>query len=286
MLVGFSIKTSAAGVSPVQIPRLEIRGPGDDLPPGPVRQRWFDGDGRLIATGGRDLGRWWMHWAGLATFWFGETGAVVADPVSTERSRQLDDIFVRGVVPVVLLGRGCEALHASAIEHAGGVIGFCGNSGTGKSTVALALAASGLVQFADDTVVYQPLEDRMLAVGLPFPARTDETARAAIDAIRSFQPVQRIRSATAPLRRIYHLVRDGALDPHAPRFTAIPPAQCVERLLAHAHPFEMGTDERRRSFFEHLLALAGNVEVCECRFAPSLDALASLTTGIREHAGI
>jgi hypothetical protein len=121
-----------------------------------VGQRWFDNEGRLIASGGRTAGRWWMYWGGLATYWFGDSGNVVAEPVSTGLAQHVRDAFVRGVTPVVMLARGFEALHASAILHTDGVIGFCGRSGTGKSTLALALAALGLPHFADDTIVFGP----------------------------------------------------------------------------------------------------------------------------------
>ncbi len=102
-------------------------------------QRWLDHEGRLVATGGRRRGSWWMHWRGLATFRFGETGGVVPSRPG-ELPRASCDIFIRGVVPVVILARGLEGLHAGAILEPGGVIGLCATSGTGKSTIALAVA--------------------------------------------------------------------------------------------------------------------------------------------------
>ena len=165
------------------IPDLEIAPPGVNpgvWPPGAVMQRWLDHEGRLVATGGRLRGCWWMHWRGLATFWFNDDGAVRAEPAKGAVESQLHDIFVRGVVPVVMLARGFEGLHAGAILEPGGVIGLCANSGTGKSTIALALASSGAGHFADDTLIYRVTDGNPVASKLPFPVRVDASARAAL----------------------------------------------------------------------------------------------------------
>jgi len=280
------------------IPDLDIAPHGADpgvWPPGAVMQRWLDNDGRLVATGGRLRGCWWMHWRGLATFWFEEDGAVRAEPAQGAIESQLRDIFVRGVVPVVMLARGFEGLHAGALLEPGGVIGLCANSGTGKSTIALALAASGAGvgrqhdrragrHFADDTLVYRVTDGKPIASRLPFPVRVDASARAALGE----RPVLRLPPPSlpneAPIHRIYHLVRDQELDPVRPAFVPVPAARRFEVLLTHAHPFDMGSEDRRRAFIENLMTLARTVDVCECRFAPDLAALPSLAESIRRHA--
>jgi len=86
-----------------------------------------------------------------------------------------------------------------------------------------------------------------------------------------------------PLTRIYHLVRDERLDPRKPAFSPVRPAARFERLLAHAHPFEMGPEERRRAFVEALLQMAQLTDCWECRFAPSLADLPSLAGAVRRH---
>lgn len=267
----------------VGIPSLDVRGRRGDAPPGRVRQQWFDNAARLVASGGRDLGLWWIHWHGLATFWFGDTGDVFVEPVAEGRLVQIDDVFARGVIPVVLLARGYEALHASAVEQAGGVTAFCARSGTGKSTLALAFAQSGPAHFADDTLLYDISKDGPVAFSLPFPVRVDDQARRAA-ATSSPETTVAQPPANATIHRIYDLTRDDRLEPGVPRFAEIAAPRRFERLLAHAHPFEMAGDERRRAFTERLLALARDVEVWECRFAPSLDALRPLVDGIRRHA--
>ena len=251
----------------------------------PFEQHWRDIDGRLIATGGRVNNGWWMHWAGLATFWFDDSDRVRAEPVRSGLESTLQDIFLRGVVPVVLLSRGFEALHASAVLHPRGVVALCGTSGRGKSTIALALAETGLPHYADDTIVYRVADGQPVAVSLPFPVRVDVSARVALgDGSAAAGSIERTRSA--PFHRIYHLVRDSTLDPRQPQFEAVPPQRGFELLLTHAHPFEMGTSARHRDFVQNLMTLAATIGVWECRFAPELSALPSLAAAVNTHASL
>ena len=255
------------------------------MSPGAVLQQWLDNDGRLIATGGRSGDTWWMRWQALATFWFSESGSVRAEPVRNGLELELRDSFMRGVIPVVLLARGYEALHASAILVPQGVVALCGTSGTGKSTTALAIAAQGAAHYSDDTVVYQVIDGRAVAARLPFPVRVDAVAREVVGSTRDSRFGQPLAAPdTTPLHRIYHLVRDGSVAVNAPAFVPIPPAQRFEILLAHSHPFDMGGDNRRRAFIEHLMAVSRTVDVWECRFAPSLADLPALAGAIRQHA--
>jgi hypothetical protein len=225
-----------------------------------------------------------MDWPGLATFRFGEQGPVSAAPVTHNRDVEIRDIFVRGVLPVVLLARGCEALHASAVAiDDESVIALCAISGTGKSSLALAMTASGARHFADDTVVYRVVNDRAVALGLPFPVRVDAAALEAAGRGHRQAPAA-ASSHLSPLKRVYQLSRDPSGDPFAPQFTAVPCHRRFETLLKHSHPFEMGSDARQRAFHEHLLTIAKHTDVWDCRFAPALEALPSLAAQLVEHA--
>jgi hypothetical protein len=264
-------------------PRLEIEAPGahSPAPPGPVAQRWFDHDGRLIATGGRTATRWWMHWPRLATFLFEDDGPVRALPARAGLDETIRDSFIRGVTPVVLIARGYEGLHASATLHTRGLVALLGRSGTGKSTTAFALASFGADHFADDTIIYAIDSDRAVACRLPFPVRVEARAASAIG--QPAHPLPHSVEASARFHRIYHLVRDPQVDPLAPVFEAVGTERRFELLLAHAHPFEMGGAERRRRFIERLMTLARDVDVWTCRFGPRLDALPSFAAALADH---
>jgi hypothetical protein len=242
-------------------------------------QAWHDGIGRLVARGGSHDGRWWMEWPGLGTFTFGKDGPVAVHPVAPGLEPRIRDSFLRGVLPVVLLGRGFEALHASAVEGPHGVVALCATSGTGKSTLALALSdEEGLTHWADDTVVYHLPDHRAVTLRLPCVPRIADVPRAVTPA-----GGPAVSGDSRPLARIYHLARDERLDPREPVFVPVRPAARFERLLAHAHPFEMGHEARRRAFVEALLEMAQLTDCWECRFAPSLVDLPSLAAAVRRH---
>jgi hypothetical protein len=287
-------------VVPVPSLAIERSRPGSDVRPGGVLQQWHDNDGRLIAVGGRDADGWWMQWPGLATFRFGDSGDVRVETHRPGRDLEVQDVFARGVVPVVLLARGFEALHASAVQDDSGIIGLCGTSGTGKSTLAFALASEGLQHFADDTLLYSVLGGSAIGSRIPFPVRVDRPARDAAGRgpvpvgdksfmssdLRGFRNCDpRLQAvSSAPVRLIYLLRRDSTLDPRTPRFSTVPPARRFEALLAHAHPFDMGEPERRAAFLASVLALARTTTLCECSFAPALEELPTLAAVIRQHA--
>jgi hypothetical protein len=265
------------------LPVLDIEHARDrlrhDTPPGEILQQWHDAEGRVVASGGRSAPGWWMHWPRLGTYYFAAEGPVRAVPVSDGLDEALSDSFARGVAPVVMLARGHEALHASAVSSARGVVAFCAASGTGKSTIALAVAAAGLTLWADDTVVYRVSAGEPLAIRLPCPVRVDDRARRAIGGAS----IESDTAAQRPLARVYHLARDTSVDPRRPAFAAVPALERFNRLLSHAHPFDLADEARRRCFLESLLVASARVETFECRFAPSLAALPALARAIRAH---
>ncbi len=258
--------------------------PETGAPPGEPAQTWRDNDGRLVATGGVRGPSCWMHWPGLATFWFESAGAVTAVPLAAGRDEDIRDAFVRGVVPVVLLWRGWEALHASAVlVNADRLVAFCAVSGTGKSTLALALAACGARHFADDTVVYRLQDQQPMALRLPAPIRVDSRVQEHV-ALGDGR-VERVPPGTAaPLRRVYVLNRDETLHPEQPQLSAVPPARRFELLLTHSHPLELGPESRYRSYIGDLLDLSKTVDVWQCAFRPQLNALSVLAERVLAHA--
>jgi hypothetical protein len=225
-----------------------------------------------------------MQWPYLATYVFGASGDVLAHPQPGSHSEHITDSFARGVLPVVLVAREHEALHASAVSTDDGVTAFCAASGTGKSSLALAIACGGGDHWADDTVLLDSEAGRLDAVSLPFPARVDDAVRACL---RGVADVEKVAPGTrAPLRRVYLLVRDHAVNPRFPVFTDVPPARRFERLLAHAHAFDLSGQARRRRMIERLMHAAAATQVCELRFGASLQHLPALAARVRRHMAV
>jgi hypothetical protein len=68
----------------------------------------------------------------------------------------LRHLLLDQAVPRALTLRGLLVLHASAVATPWGAIGFLGASGTGKSTLAAALAREGWPHLSDDSLVLEP----------------------------------------------------------------------------------------------------------------------------------
>src|SRR5439155_16052773 len=98
-----------------------------------------------------------------------------------------------------------HALHASGVLGPGGVVAFCGESGTGKSTLAYGLGTRGYLPWADDAVAFEITDADVHTVRLPFRVRLRPDAAAVLDGSVS-EPGER---KSAPLAAAVMLRRDG-----------------------------------------------------------------------------
>lgn len=94
-----------------------------------------------------------MHLPDVAAFRLGME--VVAFPLPSAPPEPASDAFERSVLPMALQALGGEALHASGVLGPSGLVALCGDSGTGKSTLACALNAYGYLFWADDAVAFE-----------------------------------------------------------------------------------------------------------------------------------
>ena len=114
----------------------------------------------------------WIVFEGVATFRF-RPGAYAAEALLAQgvNRKAATEFYQHHVLPLVLQDGGLEVLHASAVLHEGRVLGFCGEKGSGKSTIAYALGRRGCRQYADDALVIDASGGRIEAVPLPFSPR-------------------------------------------------------------------------------------------------------------------
>lgn len=68
-------------------------------------------------------------------------------------------LLIAQVLPLVAALRGHELLHASAVADDQGALAFAGASGSGKSSIALAMAVEGLELLADDVLALSTTPD-------------------------------------------------------------------------------------------------------------------------------
>ena len=138
---------------------------------------------------------------------------------------------------------GFETLHASAIRHPHGVVGFCGHAGAGKSTLAVA-AASASEQWADDTLVMAVTSRAVSAVPIPYDVGLRAPSRVHFGSAAPV--VVTAAGGPAPLLGVFVLER-GATDVIAAR---LDPTAALQAVLPHACTFSMLDAARRRLMLE------------------------------------
>ena len=80
--------------------------------------------------------------------------------------------FSRELLRAELASRGAYTFHAACAEDSvGRGLLFCGESGTGKTSLALQIAQSGYIVSGDRTLVLTDGEDSLVAVGFPWSLR-------------------------------------------------------------------------------------------------------------------
>jgi hypothetical protein len=244
---------------------------------------WRDLSGRVCAHGYVGAGARWMRWPGVVAFRFDDRGRIDAIPEPNVPPAQVIDLCRRSVEPIVRQALGAETLHASGVRTPAGVIAFCGERETGKSTIAYSLSRRGFTQHADDAVVMQVGADAVSALDLPFGVRLrPETA-----SFYGFTP-----ASPAPLHDVVPLTPRDSGDVRAypliaifvlgrnpegpPCIRQLPPPAAFTAILAHAHCFDPQDQEGRRRLLQNYLSIASTVPIFELRFSAGLDRLDDL----------
>jgi hypothetical protein len=241
-------------------------------------QTWHDLSDAVCAYGYAGDGWWAMQWPKLATF------RVDADAVNIVRvfaaphaSRaKLQDLYRRSVVPLFLQALGYETLHASAVQGSTGVLAFCGERGSGKSTVAYALSRRGFPQYADDTLVMSATSRGITTKPLPFAPRL-RPASAQFFGVESAHPHAHERVA-APLGTIF--VLRPTPEPDTLKIERLPSTLGFQALLAHAHCFEPDSDRSRRRLLKNYLEISARVPVIAVAYTPGLERVDALLDAI------
>jgi len=223
-----------------------------------------------------------MHWPAIGLFLIDPSSdEVIVHPARSARAADIDDTYVRGVLPVVFLAQGYEALHASAVQIGDRVVAFAAESGTGKSTLAAAVSRIYGAQWADDTTLCWIDSGAPASVALPFPQRIDAPARVALTTIAG-EPRFALPGSSAPLAAMY-VVKRADLRLGFAEFRRVPEAVAFRRLLAHAHPFEL-TAGRSRQLIERMLLVASRIPVIELRVRSGLQHLPAVASLVSRHA--
>lgn len=183
-------------------------------------------DGTAWLTCTRTRAGYRLRFSGLADFAVDRSGRqvrCVAPPQTPPET--IRHLFLDHVIPPLLNLRGKEALHASAIEIAGGACAFIGKSGQGKSSLASAFHVFGYPILCDDCLALKEDSDTVLVEPAYPGLRLWDDSRAQFfgnqrptlpvshynDKRRVLTPESGCETECGeffPLRRIYSLLRD------------------------------------------------------------------------------
>jgi hypothetical protein len=169
---------------------------------------------------GRIDGGYLLRFPALADFAVNSAATrIVARPTAGLPVGTLRHLLIDQILPLAASRHGQVALHASAVHLDGiGVVGFAGEAGRGKSTLAAALAASGARVVTDDCLTIESRGEALYAIpGYPglrlwprSPAR-DVLASSRGRRVAHYSSKQRVLSGAAflqhaaPLRALFLL---------------------------------------------------------------------------------
>jgi hypothetical protein len=217
--------------------------------------------GEICAYGYAAEGADWLQIPSVATFRLGRE--VVAHPVAAVSPGLIRGAFERSVLPLTVQLLGGEALHASAVLGPAGVVALCGESGTGKSTLASALSTRGYEIWADDAVAFEFPNGAVSAVPLPF--RTQGGSAVARDRAEPLVAVLVLRRVAGELA----LRRLSGGD-------------ALAAALENGYCYRPCDDERRQAMLLAYLDLVARVPVLEVRFEPRWEQLELLVDTLEQ----
>ncbi|MBI3404840.1 MAG: hypothetical protein HY046_05235 [Acidobacteria bacterium] len=136
-------------------------------------QEWF-------CYAGLDRGAYYLRWKGWWEFLISAEGnRIIGRPIGKGSLESFYNYLLTQVLSFALLRQGIESLHCTAMLVGGRAVGFLGDSGYGKSSLAAAFVRSGYPLITDDVLVLQKHGNGFLAYpGLPrvklFPERAEK----------------------------------------------------------------------------------------------------------------
>jgi hypothetical protein len=221
-------------------------------------QVWRE-QGEICGYGYAAEGSNWVHLPNVATFRLGSE--VVPFPMPSATPDLIEEAFERSVLPLALQALGGHALHASGILGPAGVVAFCGESGTGKSTLAYALGTRGYLPWADDAVAFEITDTDVLTVRLPFRLRLRPDATVALDGGVTAPAERKSAALVAAV-----LLRREAGRPMSVR--RLEGGEAFPAVLEDGYCYRPSDTEARESLVETYLELVTRVPIIELRFPP------------------
>lgn len=207
-----------------------------------------------------------------------ESGQVHGTVTSADKSPLLMEVYYRFALPMILQAAGAEMLHASAVRIKSGVVGFCGVSGTGKSTLAFTMSRRNHPHWADDSLVFVPRDQTFQALRLPFRPRVEIAADSDVAFVSGTEAAP--LAAMVILQRLAGgFVAEDAFRVEINRFSS---ADAFRALMPHIFSFLLSDSKRNALMMARYFDLAARLPIFDVRFTPCLDALPKLCAAIED----
>lgn len=244
----------------------------------------IDTEGNVRAYTYQAQNSMWMHWPGLATFRFNSDNNQILVIEEKHLAREfINDLFWRNVLPFVLQAQGWEAIHASAIKTPQGVVAFCAASGTGKSTIAYGLHQRGYPLWSDDSLIFNPSLDSIVAYPVQFHLRLLADTRLYFGVEHGQnnenhkQQIQHQRmtiNEPGKLSTIFILERiPEHSSPQTPQVTRCSTTQSIQYLLKNAFSFSLYQKTEKKKLVSNYLELTARVPTYLLHLTQGLDDL-------------
>jgi hypothetical protein len=228
----------------------------------------------------QDGGRSHVRIPGLVTFGFDAgSSVVVADVASGADREEVLDAYRTLCLPLAVQGAfGQEVVHASGVRIAHrGVVGFCGMSTTGKSTIAHALARRGHQLWADDALAFQPDGESISTLTLPFRPKLRPESERLFRTLGARELDQAAAWSEATVNTLF--VLDASGIEQLERLSAV---DALVAVLPNGYRFRPLDDQREQRMVRTYLDLVARVPVFRLGYERGLDGLERLVDRIEE----
>jgi hypothetical protein len=279
------------GAAAPALPRTRVR-----LDPGELRRRWSpvghgakrvrelrDGQRIVLSVDLAEPAGYLLHAPGFARVLVAPEGdELLCEP--EPHSSDWSSLLIAQALPLAATLRGLEVLHASGVVLGAGQLGggaalFTGPQGTGKSSLAAALARRGAALVGDDTVALELRDGTLVAHSGPglLQLSSDEHARLSGPERAALGPMVTVlgkhrctptaSASPLPFGGLFLLER-SAQGPTLERIEAIEPFA----LLASTFNLSVRTAERLTRHLDLAVALASSGCIFRLRIQPGVDA--------------
>jgi hypothetical protein len=205
------------------------------------------------------------------------------------RPATLRHLLLDQVLPLALAASGETVFHAAAVSRHDTTIVICGAAGTGKSTMAAALASGGFTLRADDGVLVTVGDDVRVTGSYPglrlWPASADRLGFADRVPVSEGSAKVRVRApgatdgGSAPVDRLYVLARGDHLA-----FEALRGHAAIMALLANAYRFDLRNQEALDHQLTRVQRLASMIAVWRVSVPDDLAQVMLAAEGLADHA--